>query len=202
MSGSVVHQKWLQIQGEMYPGAARELQRLSGTWWSCRYLAYRNLMDRLPAVVRVLEEIAGEQTGERSVESQGLLFQTDREFIAFLATFKKLLGDVKFLSDMLQSSCLNLAKAVDLVEALIYTFENYRNKKAFDDVWTTVLSIAEQCNICTEIISKRKRKLSSKLEATCVMSTVGSQAALNSKEFFRTGIFYQVLDMMLNELRT
>lgn len=34
------------------------------------------------------------------------------------------------------------------------------------------------------------------------MSTVGSQAALNSKEFFRAGIFYQVLDMMLNELRT
>ncbi len=88
------------------------------------------------------------------------------------------------------------------MEALICTFENYRNEKVFDDVWTTVLSIAEQSNICTENIPKRKRKLSSKLEVTCVMSTEGSQAALNSKEFFRAGIFYQVLDMMLNELRT
>lgn len=88
------------------------------------------------------------------------------------------------------------------MEALICTFENYRNEKVFDDVWTTVLSIAEQSIICTESIPKRKRKLSSKLEATCVMSTEGSQAALNSKEFFRAGIFYQVLDMMLSELRT
>ncbi len=101
---------------------------------------------------------------------------------------------------MPQSPCLDLAKAVDLVEALVCTFENYRNKKVFDDVWTTVLSNAEQCNICKETIIKRKRMLSSKLEATCTMPTVGSQAAMNSKEFFRAGIFYQVLDMMLNEL--
>ncbi len=33
ISGSVVHQKWLQIQGEIYPGAPRELQRLSDTRW-------------------------------------------------------------------------------------------------------------------------------------------------------------------------
>lgn len=67
-------------------------------------------MDRLPAVVRVLEEIAGEQTWEWSVDAQGLLFQIDLEFIAFLVTFKKLIGDAKFLSDMVQSSCLDLAK--------------------------------------------------------------------------------------------
>ncbi|KPP63112.1 hypothetical protein Z043_118657, partial [Scleropages formosus] len=34
----------------IYPGAPRELQRWSDTWWACRYLACRNLVDRLPAV--------------------------------------------------------------------------------------------------------------------------------------------------------
>lgn len=76
---------------------------------------------------------------------------------------------------------------------------NYRNEQVFDDVWTTVLGIAEQC---METAPKRKRKLSSKLEATCVMSTIGSQAALSTKGVFRVGMFYQVLDMMLDELRT
>ncbi|KPP57225.1 hypothetical protein Z043_125074 [Scleropages formosus] len=159
MSGLVVHQKWLQIQGEMYPGASRELQRLSDTRWACRYLSCHNLADGLPAVVRVLEKIAGGQTGKKSVDIPGLLLQTDLEFIEF-------------------SSCLNLAQAVELVEALICTFKNDRNEQ------------------------RSQTKEETKLEATCVMSTVGSQAALNSKECFRAGIFYQVLDMMLNELST
>ncbi|KPP56322.1 hypothetical protein Z043_126081, partial [Scleropages formosus] len=46
-----------------------------------------------------------------------------------------------------------------------------------------VLRIAEQCNIYTETVPKGKKKLSSKLEATCVMSTVGIQSALNGKVF-------------------
>ncbi|KPP64847.1 zinc finger MYM-type protein 1-like, partial [Scleropages formosus] len=175
MSGSVVHQNWLQIQGEMYPGAPRELQWLSNTWWACTYLACRNLVDRLPAVVQVLEDIG---------------------------TLKKLFGDAKFLSDMFQSSYLDLAKAVYIVKAFICTFKNYGNEQVFDDFWTTVLGIAEQCNFRTETVPRHKKKLSSKLQATSVISTVESQAALNSKECFRAGIFYQVLDMMLNELRT
>ncbi|KPP58192.1 hypothetical protein Z043_124004, partial [Scleropages formosus] len=128
-------------------GQEKELQRLSDTRWECRYLACHNLADRLPAVVRAPEEIAGKQIGER----------------------------------------LHLAKAVDLVEALICTFKNYRNEQVFV-FWTTILDITEQCNICTETFLKQKRKQSSKLEATCVMFTAGSQAAQNSKLFQKRSI--------------
>lgn len=46
------------MQKEMYGGQARELQKLSDTRWACRYLACRNLIDRLPAVLRVLHDIS------------------------------------------------------------------------------------------------------------------------------------------------
>ena len=66
MSGSYLHQKWLDDQKDMYRGEARELQNsettdgyvstmLVGILW-IGYLLYcgstgRNLMDRLPAVL-------------------------------------------------------------------------------------------------------------------------------------------------------
>uniref|UniRef100_A0A8P4KJH8 Zinc finger MYM-type protein 1 n=1 Tax=Dicentrarchus labrax TaxID=13489 RepID=A0A8P4KJH8_DICLA len=68
MSGSYVHNKWLEVQREMFDGAPRELQQLSDTRWACRHIACGNVMDRLPAIVQVLEEIASENHPQRAVE--------------------------------------------------------------------------------------------------------------------------------------
>jgi len=70
------------------------------------------------------------------------------QFIVFLPIFQKLLGDAKLLSDMFQSSSLDLAKAVDLVEALISTFESYKS----DDLWDTVLKLEKKCDVSIHII--------------------------------------------------
>lgn len=63
-------------------------------------------MERLPALKRLLQEIAQEHKGERSVEARGLLAQIDLEFIVHLVTLHKVFGETKLLSDMLQSSSL------------------------------------------------------------------------------------------------
>lgn len=60
MSGSYIHPKWLDVQIEMYDGQVRELSRLSETRWASRHTACRNVMDRLPAVMQVLEDISEE----------------------------------------------------------------------------------------------------------------------------------------------
>lgn len=126
MSGSYVHEKWLSVQRDMYKDAPRELLRLSDTRWACRYHACKNLMDRLPAVLRVLHEIDVENSGERSVEARGLLIQMDLMFIATLAVFRKILCDAKCVSDMLQAPSLDLARAVDLIHALQETLQDCR----------------------------------------------------------------------------
>lgn len=107
---------------KMHPDALR----LSDTRWACRYHACKNLMDRLPAVLRVLHEIDVENSGERSVEARGLLIQIDLMFIATLAVFRKLLCDAKCVSDMLQAPSLDLARAVDLIHALHETLQDCR----------------------------------------------------------------------------
>lgn len=62
-SGSYVHPKWLTVQREMYESAPRGLQRLSDTRMACQFIALRNIMDRLPALTRVLQEKAQERNG-------------------------------------------------------------------------------------------------------------------------------------------
>uniref|UniRef100_A0AAX7VMJ6 TTF-type domain-containing protein n=1 Tax=Astatotilapia calliptera TaxID=8154 RepID=A0AAX7VMJ6_ASTCA len=135
MSGSYVHQKWITVKKDIYPEAPRELQRLSDTRWACRYSACKTVMDRLPAILRVLHEIDLENSGDRSVEARGLLAQIDLTFIGNLSTFRKILGEIKLLSDVLQSPSLDLAKAVDLIHALQDTLDQYRSESCFDELW-------------------------------------------------------------------
>ncbi|XP_062326326.1 zinc finger MYM-type protein 1-like [Osmerus eperlanus] len=158
-SGSYVHQKWLSIQKEMYPGTPRELQRLSDTRWACRYMALHTIIDRLPAIKRVLQDIVQEHNSDRSVEARGLLAQIDLQFIVCLVTLHKVFGEATFLSDMLKSSSLDLSKVVDLVEALVQTLNDYRDESFFDDLWNEVLNTAEQCDTAIHPPAKRPKKI-------------------------------------------
>ncbi|XP_033984520.1 uncharacterized protein LOC117481103 [Trematomus bernacchii] len=199
-SGSYVHPKWLDIQRELYEGAPRELQRLSDTRWACRFISLRNIMDRLPALKRVLQDIAQERNGERSIEARGLLAQLDLEFIVHLVTLRKVFGETQLLSEMLQSSSLDLSKAVDLVGSLVQTLNDFRHESFFDNLWDEVLNISEQCGTAIQPAAKRPKTLSSKRVESCVPTTVGQRETEQDKHGFRTAFFYPVIDQMLSEL--
>ncbi|KAF3841446.1 hypothetical protein F7725_007308 [Dissostichus mawsoni] len=201
MSTSYVHQRWLEVQKEMFSGPPRELQRLSDTRWACRYIACRNLMDRLTAVIRVLEEISDEPNPTRAVEARGLLCQIDIKFIALLTVFRKVLGDTKLLSDMLQSSKIDLCKAIDLIETLRQTLEEYRNEgETFNELWNTVIETCDNCNISKVIKQKRATQTASRLDDGVVTSTLGQRTQVDSKEAFRVNIFLPIINSMIGEM--
>lgn len=201
LSGSYVHQRWQDIQRTMYQDQPRELTKLSDVRWACRFYACRNLMDWLPAFLRVLHDIDEESSGDRSVEARGLLGQIDLNFIALLATFRRTLGDTKFLSDMLQSPSLDLARAVDLIELLQDTLVHYRDEAVFGELWAEVLDIAQQCNISTEMVSKWQWKTSSALCGSVVTSTIGQRNSEQDKDSFRRSVFYPIMDTVNVELK-
>uniref|UniRef100_A0A8D3D2X9 DUF4371 domain-containing protein n=1 Tax=Scophthalmus maximus TaxID=52904 RepID=A0A8D3D2X9_SCOMX len=94
VSGSYVHQMWLEVQKEMFPGAApRELQRLIETRWECSYKSCKTVMERLPAIIQLLTEISEDRNGDRAVEARGLLAQIDLKFAGLLVSFTKIFGE-------------------------------------------------------------------------------------------------------------
>lgn len=199
ISGSYVHLKWLELQKDLYPSQQpRELQALSDTRWACRYAACRNLRDRLPAVLKLLQDLSLDKQGERSVLARGLLSQIDLQFLGLLVTFCTVLGDAKCLSDMLQSSTLNLAMAMDLVVSLKDTLQDYRNDDYFSKLWKEVEELAQQCKIGVQAHNKRQRKISSRFLDSLMMSTVGQRNC--DEEDFPRALFYQVIDCLITEL--
>ncbi|KAL3973698.1 hypothetical protein ACER0C_024905 [Sarotherodon galilaeus] len=200
ISGSYVHQKWLTVQQEMFHGVPRELQRLSDTRWSSRHIACRNIMDRLPAILRVLEEISSENNAQRAVEAKGILVQMDLNFVGCLALFRKVLSDSNMLSEMLQSKTVDLSKAINLVESLKETMVYYRTESFFDDLWTDIVETCEKSGISTQHIPKRSIQKARKLHDSLVTSTLGQHADPDSKQMFRIQVFYPVIDCMMGEM--
>uniref|UniRef100_A0A669BDB9 TTF-type domain-containing protein n=1 Tax=Oreochromis niloticus TaxID=8128 RepID=A0A669BDB9_ORENI len=165
--------KWLTVQQEMFHGVPRELQRLSDTRWSSRHIACRNIMDRLPAILCVLEEISSENNAQRAVEAKGILVQMDLNFVGCLALFRKVLNDSNMLSEMLQSKTVDLSKAINLVESLKETIVYYPTESFFDDLWTDILETCEKSGISTQHIPKRSIQKARKLHDSLVTSTLG-----------------------------
>lgn len=200
ISGSYVHQKWLDVQKQMYEGPPREMQRLSDTRWACRYLACKTVKDRLPAIIKVLEEISQESNGERAVEARGLLAQIDLKFVGLLVIFTQVFGDAKHLSDVLQSPQLNLSTAVALVDSLIETFNDYRQRSHFEQIWDNSMNLAQQCNI-SPLTPKREVKVSSRLDGHYVTSPIVKRQMEMDKDTFHKSTFIPVLDVLLCELK-
>ncbi|XP_053286397.1 zinc finger MYM-type protein 1 isoform X2 [Pleuronectes platessa] len=202
MSGSYAHEKWLKVQQEMFKGEGpRELQRLSDTRWACRYVACRNVMDRLPAIVCVLEDISHEDNPDRAVEARGILHQIDLNFIGCLVVFRKILGESKFLSDMLQSTKIDLTKAVELAETLQQTLREYRSEPSFETVWGEVLDICQSNSIPTsQPTCKRARQVARTLQSSVVTSTLGQHTEPDNKESFRVKVYYSIIDCMIGEM--
>lgn len=95
-TSSYVQHKQLKMQSEIFECAPSELQRLSDTRCTCRYITCPNLMDRLSAVKRVLEDISEESHPDRAAEARGLLGQIDSNFTGLLSVFKMVLGSTIF----------------------------------------------------------------------------------------------------------
>lgn len=126
LSTTKAHVIFLQKQKELHPDEQpRELQRLSDTRWACRYNAVNSTCHTLDAILGTLEDIAEDN---EATQATGLLLQVKSfKFLLCLVIFDKVLSITKGLSDVLQSTSLDLAKAADLVSGTIETLE---------DLWT------------------------------------------------------------------
>lgn len=158
-------------------------------------------MDRLPAVLCVLQNISAENHRDRSIDARGLLAQIDLTFIGLLATFRKVFGDTKLLSDLLQSPSVDLAMAADMVESLLDTFQEYRTETFSDKLWHDIVKTAKQCNIAVgNVEKKRAHKVSTKLGGSYVTCTIGLRKGNADKDTFRQGLLYPILDTLVSEM--
>ena len=93
----------------------KQLQKLSDTRWACQYRAINAVCWTFDAVIETLQDIASSQDHVKGVEARGLLHQVQCfKFLLSLIIFDRVLSCTFSLSEQLQDSKVNLAKAADL----------------------------------------------------------------------------------------
>ena len=190
-SGSYVHPKLMSLQREKY-GSTKELQRLSTTRWTCQFPALRNIVDTLPALKQLLQEVAqGWENcwGPMSSGSDWLWVCCASCYAVYVFWEDK--------AAVWHVTTIDLSRSADLVNAWVQTLKDYRLESFFITCgmkmkhWKFVSKVMLQ--------HSQWQKLSSRLSGYCTLSTVGQREVECDKDMFRTSFFYPVIDSMLNE---
>lgn len=151
-----------------------QLQQLSDTRWACHQGAVDAICCTFDAVLATLEEIEDDNDRATAMEARGLLLQVKCfKFVLSLVVFDRLLSCSKGLSDVLQSTQLDLAKAADLVSALIETFEDFRSDKSWKKVFQYAVSVSQHRTIEVEVPKKRQSRQPRRLDDTIVDTSLG-----------------------------
>ena len=205
MSSSKSHDIYLQKQNELHPSKQlRRLQRLSDTRWACRYFAVDAVCCTFDSLLAALEAITEWENREKAVEAKGILLQVRSfKFLILLVIFSRILSCTKSLSDQLQSSTIDMAKAADLVCATVGILQDFRTDSKWEQLFKYVQDVASLHNIQTEVPgprSQRSRQLPRRYEDELVMETIGSRDGLMTSELLKISVYFPILDAMLSEL--
>ena len=129
VSSAKVHAVCTHQQSLLHPSKpVHQLQHLSDTRWACRYFAIEAVCSTYDVILATLQVIADGEDRLKAMEATGILFQI-RSFkiLIALVLFWQILFCTKSLSDQLQSSSINMAKAAELVDATLDTLHLFRS---------------------------------------------------------------------------
>lgn len=202
MSSSKAH-VFLQKQSELHPSKqVRRLQRLSDTRWACRYFAIDAVCCTFDSLLAALEAIIEWENREKAVEAKGILLQVKSlKFLVLLIIFSRILSCTKSLSDQLQSSNIDIAKAADLVSATVGILKDFRTDSKWEQLFKYVRDVASLHDIHAELPrAQRSRQLPRRYEDGLVMETTGSREGVMTSEHLKISIYFPILDAMLTEL--
>ena len=194
LSSSKCHALFVQIQKDLFPDKqVRQLQKLSDTRWACRQSAVNAVCYTYNAVLSTLTQLVSQKDGIRAAQARGLLSQIKSfHFLLSLVTFDRLLSTTKSLSDVLQRTQLNLAKAADLVTATEDALKSFRS----DDEWEKIVVYCESVARLQDISTgydKREKRIPKRFQDTIVLETTGNRQ-------FKHDVYYPVLDVFLHEM--
>ena len=203
-SSSKCHAIYVSEQSRLYPGKSiRQLQRLSDTRWACRQSAINTICYTFDAVVAALIKITGDDDGSRVAEARGLLLQVKSfKFILLLVIFDRLLTCSKGLSDILQSTKIDLGKAGDLITATIEIVEIFRSDSEWEKVLAYSKNVAEKHDVSLEspAHSHRTREPPRRYDDGFIYASTGSRGDGMELDY-KVLLYYPILDCFLAELK-
>jgi len=208
ISAAKAHTIYIEQQTVLYPNKpVRQLQRLSDTRWACRFFAVDAVYTTYGAILATLQMIVDGDDREKATKAMGIFLQVQSfKFLTSLVLFWRVLSITKGLSDQLQNTKINLAKAADLVTASIKTLQEFRSDTEWDKLYKYVTDAAKLHDISeAPPRPRRQRRLPSRLSADAgvlVLETTGFRETLTASHDYKICLYYPVLDAIILELNS
>lgn len=203
------HAHLQKIQESLGIKSGGEIGSLSTTRWACRFENCKAVLTNYAAIKSTLEEEISSGQNMKVVEAIGLLnCISEAEFVVCLSIFKSVLSVLHLLSKYFQTKDATLGQAVDQIQGTIRSFEDSRNN--FKDIWEEIVAFSEKHDVSLEPIrvSKRKRQaVPKKLDDFRTDTTLGKShlvdlsSDVNTSEYWKINIYYQVMDNVLTNLK-
>ena len=204
ISSSKAHTIFMEKQRELFPDKQpKQLQKLSDTRWACRYRAINAVCWTFDAVIETLQDIASSQDHVKGVEARGLLHQVQCfKFLLSLIIFDRVLSCTFSLSEQLQDSKVNLAKAADLVIATKDTLHEFRHDHSWQQLYDYATQVAQtkRIDISDENHRSRVRRLPSRLDDSFLLEASTSRQITTSADQYKIGLYYPILDSFIAEM--
>ncbi|CAF4092977.1 unnamed protein product [Rotaria sordida] len=114
-----------------------------------------------------------------------------------------LLGPIKILSDKSKAKTLDYGKAQQLILSIIEELTLSRDEKSFEQLFQTIAIFCKQnsINLNDRPRQHRKRAVSIRFKDSIIISTVGQRDDSLNEQYYKTHIYYQLIDNILVELK-
>ena len=199
VSGSFVHNEWLNIQKEEYPNEKPiELHRLSDTRWSSHVVACNAVSKRFSTFIDLLDRLSNNENRDRACEAIALHSLIDIQFVFLLRIFSDILDVTINVSDKLQSGKMELTTARDLISEAQTSLRNMRNEQKCNMYTDSAKKLCDQNDIWNEASNptKRKRKVPSYMSEYHVTEPSGLSESQEGDTYalLRQNIYFPILD--------
>jgi hypothetical protein len=181
------------------------LKKLSNTRWCCQVSAVKIFIATLSSIIATLKEVAENHPGDRALKARGLLTQIDFHFILSLWVHEAILGTTKGLSDLLQSTDMDLCSAMELVTA---TEENLVALKD-DDKWADIVMKAQNDCRVHSIALQNSRQMRQRLlpqyledyEVDSIISDMNRAFEYNkfSTDAFKQNVYIPTIQLIISQ---
>ena len=171
--------------------------------WACQYRAINAVCWTFDAVIKTLQDIASSQDHVKGMEARGLLHQVQCfKFLLSLIIFDHVLSCTFSLSEQLQDSKVNLAKASDLVIATKDTLLEFRHDHSWQQLYDYATQVAQtkRIDISDENHRSKVRRLPIRLDDSILLEANTSRQITTSAGQYKIGLYYPILDSFIAEM--
>ncbi|XP_066965519.1 zinc finger MYM-type protein 1-like [Macrobrachium rosenbergii] len=118
--------------------------------------------------------------------------------------FTHILYKTKLVSDVLQSSSLDLSAAAQMIDAIQQELKNERSEKAWHSIWEKAVAMSQTHSIEVSPAKQRIHKLPRHLKDAVVLETTGHREVCKheEQEGYKNTLYYPVMDKLLTEIES